>query len=94
MLDRWCGGTSRSRLPSFIRLLKTIRAKERRDPRLHQTWGIQREGRGTQHKSSLNHCQSHGLHSAKATLALECKLLGPIDLKLPMKMRVDPHECQ
>ncbi|KJE75254.1 transposase [Ferrimicrobium acidiphilum] len=33
MLDHWCGGTSRSRLPSFIRLSKTIRTQKRRYPR-------------------------------------------------------------
>jgi hypothetical protein len=57
MLDRWCQRASRSRLPSFIRLSKTIRTQKRRYPRLHQTWGIQREGRGTQHRSPLNDCQ-------------------------------------
>jgi len=30
--------------------------------------------------------RSYGFHSAKATLALVSKLLGPIDLKLPYRM--------
>ncbi|WP_367280688.1 transposase [Ferrimicrobium sp.] len=33
MLDRWCQRASRSRLPSFIRLSKTIRTQKRRYPR-------------------------------------------------------------
>ncbi|MHB1733286.1 MAG: transposase [Ferrimicrobium acidiphilum] len=33
MLNRWCGRASCSRLPSFIRLSKTIRTQKRRYPR-------------------------------------------------------------
>jgi transposase len=83
MLDHWCKRASRSRLPSFVRLSKTIRTH--RDGILASIrLGVSNgrvEGLNTKVRSII--ARSYGFHSAKATLALVMLACGPIDLKLP-----------
>ncbi len=83
LISRWCSRASRSRIPSFTKLSKTIRT---------HTGGIMAaielgvsngrvEGLNTKIRSIIARC--YGLHSAEATLALVMLSCGPIDLKLP-----------
>ncbi|MHB1734814.1 transposase [Ferrimicrobium acidiphilum] len=70
-----------SRPPSFIRLSKTIRT-HREGILASIRLGVSNgrvEGLNTKARSII--ARSYRFHSAKATLALVCKLLGPIDLK-------------
>ncbi|KJF18950.1 transposase [Acidithrix ferrooxidans] len=82
-LDSWCARASRSRIPSFVRLSKTIRIHKAGIMAAIEL-GVSNgrvEGLNNKIRSIIARC--YGLHSAKSTLALVMLSCGPIDLKLP-----------
>ena len=83
LLERWCSRAARSRIVSFVKLSKTIRAHK--DGIMASIeLGVSNgrvEGLNIKVRSIIARC--YGLHSAEATLALVMLSCGPIDLKLP-----------
>jgi transposase len=82
-LDRWCSVASRSRLPAFIRVAKTIR-KFRQGILAAIELGINNaRAEGLNNHVRLITRRAYGFHSARAALALVMLSCGPIDLRLP-----------
>lgn len=82
-LDRWCAKASRSRLPAFVRVAKTIR--KHRDGILTAIHlGINNaRAEGLNNHVRLIIRRAYGFHSATAALALVMLSCGPITLRLP-----------
>ena len=83
LLDRWCAWAQRSRIPGFIALARTIRA--RRDGILAAVRLGLTNARveGLNNRVRLITRRGFGFHSAGAVAALVMLSCGPIDLKLP-----------
>lgn len=82
-LDRWCSVASRSRLPAFIRVAKTIR-KFRQGILAAIELGINNaRAEGLNNHVRLITRRAYGFHFARADLALVMLSCGPIDLQLP-----------
>ncbi|MGH8997608.1 MAG: ISL3 family transposase [Acidimicrobiales bacterium] len=82
-LDRWCSVASRSRLPAFVRVSKTIR-KHRDGILAAIELGINNaRAEGLNNHVRLITRRAYGFHSATAALALVMLSCGPIDLRLP-----------
>ena len=83
LLDRWCSKASRSRLPAFVTVAKTIR--KFRDGILAAIRLGVNNGRaeGLNNHVRLIIRRAYGFHSAKAALALVMLSCGPIELLLP-----------
>lgn len=82
-LDRWCSVASRSRLPAFVRVAKTIR-KFREGILAAIRLGINNaRAEGLNNHVRLITRRAYGYHSAQAALALVMLSCGPIDLQLP-----------
>ncbi|MGH3500586.1 MAG: ISL3 family transposase [Nocardioidaceae bacterium] len=83
LLDRWCSKASRSRLPAFVKVARTIR--RHRDGILAAI----RLGINNARVEALNNHvrlitrRAYGFHSARAALALIMLSCGPIELHLP-----------
>lgn len=88
VLDRWCSKASRSRLPAFIRVAKTIR--NHRDGILAAIGlGINNaRAEGLNNHVRLITRRAYGFHSARAALALVMLSCGPIELRLPHEQGV------
>jgi len=83
LLDRWCAKASRSRLPSFIRVAKTIR-KHRDGILAAIKLGVNNaRAEGLNNHVRLITRRAYGFHSAQAALALVMLSCGPIKLYLP-----------
>ena len=83
MLDRWCAKASRSRLPAFVRVAKTIRT-HREGILAAIRLGINNaRAEGLNGHVRLITRRAYGFHSARAALALVMLSCGPIDLLLP-----------
>ena len=83
LLDRWCSKASRSRLPPFVKVAKTIR--KFRDGILAAIRLKINNGRaeGLNNHVRLITRRAYGFHSPKAALALVMLSCGPIQLHLP-----------
>ncbi|HET7386699.1 MAG TPA: transposase [Nocardioidaceae bacterium] len=82
-LDRWCSVASRSRLPAFVRVAKTIR-KFREGILAAIRLSINNaRAEGLNNHVRLITRRAYGFHSARAALALVMLSCGPIDLRLP-----------
>jgi transposase len=83
LLDRWCSKASRSRLPAFVKVAKTIR--KFCDGILAAIRLGVNNGRaeGLNNHVRLIIRRAYGFHSAKAALALVMLSCGPIELLLP-----------
>lgn len=82
-LDRWCSAASRSRLPAFVRVAKTIR-KFRQGILAAIRLGINNaRAEGLNNHVRLITRRAYGFHSARAALALVMLSCGPIELRLP-----------
>lgn len=82
-LDRWCSVASRSRLPAFVRVAKTIR-KFRQGILAAIRLGINNaRAEGLNNHVRLITRRAYGFHSARAALALVMLSCGPIELRLP-----------
>jgi transposase len=83
LLDRWCSKASRSRLPAFVKVAKTIR--KFRDGILAAIRLKINNGRaeGLNNHVRLITRRAYGFHSPKAALALVMLSCGPIELHLP-----------
>jgi transposase len=83
LLDRWCSKASRSRLPAFVKVAKTIR--KFRDEILAAIRLKINNGRaeGLNNHVRLITRRAYGFHSPKAALALVMLSCGPIQLQLP-----------
>ena len=83
LIDRWCSKASRSRLPAFVTVAKTIR--KFRDGILAAIRLGVNNGRaeGLNNHVRLIIARAYGFHSAKAALALVMLSCGPIELHLP-----------
>lgn len=82
-LDRWCSKATRSRLPAFVRVSKTIR-KHRDGILAAIRLGINNaRAEGLNNHVRLITRRAYGFHSARAALALVMLSCGPIDLHLP-----------
>jgi transposase len=83
LLDRWCSKASRSRLPSFVRVAKTIR-KHRDGILAAIRLGVNNaRAEGLNNHVRLITRRAYGFHSANAALALVMLSCGPITLRLP-----------
>jgi len=83
MLDRWCSKATRSRLPSFVRVSKTIR-KHREGILAAIRLGVNNaRAEGLNNHVRLITRRAYGFHSAQAALALVMLSCGPITLRLP-----------
>ncbi len=83
LLGRFCSRASRSRLPSFVRLAKTIR-KHREGILAAIELGITNARvEALNNKVRLITRRAYGFHSAQAALALIYLTCGPINLTLP-----------
>ena len=82
-LERWCRRASRSRLPAFVKVARTIR--QRMGLILNAIEHGISNGRveGLNTKVRLIVRRAYGFHSAKAALALVMLAAGPITLTLP-----------
>jgi len=82
-IDRWCAKASRSRLPAFVKVAKTIRTH--RDGILTAIClGINNaRAEGLNNHVRLITRRAYGFHSAAAALALVMLSCGPIELHLP-----------
>lgn len=82
-LDRWCAKASRSRLPAFVKVAKTIR-KHRDGILAAIRLGINNaRAEGLNNHVRLITRRAYGFHSARAALALVMLSCGPITLRLP-----------
>lgn len=83
LIDRWCSRASRSRLPAFVKVAKTIR--KFRDGILAAIRLKINNGRaeGLNNHVRLIIRRAYGFHSATAALALVMLSCGPIELHLP-----------
>ena len=82
-LDRWCSVASRSRLPAFVRVARTIR-KHRDGILAAIRLGINNaRAEGLNNHVRLITRRAYGFHSAQAALALVMLSCGPIELRLP-----------
>lgn len=83
LLDRWCSKASRSRLPAFVKVAKTIR--KFRDGILAAIRLGVNNGRaeGLNNHVRLIIRRAYGFHSATAALGLVMLSCGPIELLLP-----------
>jgi transposase len=83
LLDRWCSKASRSRLPAFVKVTKTIR--KFRDGILAAIRLKINNGRaeGLNNHVRLITRRAYGFHSPKAALALVMLSCGPIQMHLP-----------
>ncbi len=83
MLDRWCSKASRSRLPPFVKVAKTIR-KFREGILAAINLGINNaRPEGLNNHVRLITRRAYGFHSAEAALSLVMLSCGPIQLRLP-----------
>jgi transposase len=83
VLDRWCAKASRSRLPAFVKVAKTIR-KYRDGILAAVRLGINNaRAEGLNNHVRLIIRRAYGFHSARAALALVMLSCGPIRLHLP-----------
>ncbi len=83
LLDRWCSKATRSRLPSFVKVAKTIR-KHRDGILAAVTLGVNNaRAEGLNNHVRLITRRAYGFHSAQAALALVMLSCGPITLRLP-----------
>ena len=83
LIDRWCSQASRSRMPAFVKVAKTIRRF--RDGILE---AINRKINNARAEGLNNHVRlitrrAYGFHSPTAALALVMLSCGPITLTLP-----------
>lgn len=86
-LDRWCSAASRSRLPAFVRVAKTIR-KHRDGILAAIRLGINNaRAEGLNNHVRLITRRAYGFHSPQAALALVMLSCGPIELRLPHEPR-------
>lgn len=83
LIDRWISRASRSRLPAFVKVAKTIR--KHRDGLLAAIRLNINNGRaeGLNNVVRLILRRARGFHSAEAALALVMLTCGPITLQLP-----------
>jgi transposase len=83
LIDRWCSRASRSRLPAFVKVAKTIR--KFRDGILAAIRLKINNGRveGLNNHVRLIIRRAYGFHCATAALALVMLSCGPITLRLP-----------
>jgi transposase len=83
LIDRWCSRASRSRLPAFVKVAKTIR--KFRDGILAAIRLGVNNGRaeGLNNHVRLIIRRAYGFHTAQAALALVMLSCGPIELLLP-----------
>jgi len=89
-LGRFCSRASRSRLPSFVRLAKTIR-KHREGILAAIELGITNARvEALNNKVRLITRRAYGFHSAQAALALIYLTCGPINLTLPHETHLHP----
>jgi len=87
LLDRWCSKATRSRLPPFVRVSKTIR-KHREGILAAIELGVNNaRAEGLNNHVRLITRRAYGFHSAHAALALVMLSCGPITLRLPH----EPH---
>lgn len=90
LLGRFCSRASRSRLPSFLRLAKTIR-KHREGILAAIELGITNARvEALNNKVRLITRRAYGFHSAQAALALIYLTCGPINLTLPHETHLHP----
>ena len=90
LLGRFCSRASRSRLPSFVRVAKTIR-KHREGILAAIELGITNARvEALNNKVRLITRRAYGLHSAQAALALIYLTCGPINLTLPHETHLHP----
>ncbi len=83
LLDRWCSKATRSRLPPFVRVSKTIR-KHREGILAAIELGVNNaRAEGLNNHVRLITRRAYGFHSAHAALALVMLSCGPITLRLP-----------
>jgi transposase len=83
LIDRFCSRASRSRLPSFVRLAKTIRKHAQGILAAIRTGINQARIEALNNKARLITRRAYGFHSAHAALALIHLTCGPITLTLP-----------
>lgn len=89
LLDRWCSKASRSRLPSFVQVAKTIR-KHREGILAAIRLGVNNaRAEGLNNHVRLITRRAYGFHSAQAALALVMLSCGPITLRLPHEPSLD-----
>jgi len=83
LLDRWCSQASRSHLPSFVTVAKTIRTHQN-DILTAIRLGVNNaRAEGLNHHVGLITRRTYGFHSPKAALALVMLSCGPIELHPP-----------
>lgn len=83
LIDRWCSKASRSRLPAFVTVAKTIR-KFRDGILAAIRLGVNNaRAEGLNNHVRLIIRRAYGFHSAQAALALVMLSCGPIELLLP-----------
>jgi transposase len=83
LIDRWISRASRSRLPAFVKVAKTIR-KHRDGILAAIRLGINNaRAEGLNNVVRLIFRRARGFHSAEAALALVMLTCGPITLQLP-----------
>ena len=90
LLTRFCSRASRSRMPAFLRLAKTIR--RHRDGILAAVClGVTNaRSEALNNKVRLVTRRAYGFHSAHAALALVMLACGPIELRLPHELHLHP----
>ena len=87
LLDRWIAWAQRSRLPSFVKLQRTIR-KYRDGILAALQLGINNgRSEGLNRKVRSITSRAFGFHSAKAVAAMIMLCCGPIQLRLPYHKR-------
>ncbi len=88
LLTRFCSRASRSRMPSFLRLARTIR-KHRDGILAAVRLGVTNaRNEALNNKVRLITRRAYGFHSAKAALALVMLTCGPIKLQPPHELHL------
>jgi len=83
LLDRWCSKATRSRLPPFVRVSKTIRKHREGILAAIELAVNNARAEGLNNHVRLITRRAYGFHSAHAALALVMLSCGPITLRLP-----------
>ncbi len=83
LLDRWIGWAQRSRLPSFVKVQRTIRQHRQGILDAIRLRRTNARLEGLNQRVRLIHRRAFGFHSASACLALVMLSAGPIELTLP-----------
>lgn len=90
LLGRFCSRASRSRMPAFVRLAKTIR-KHRDGILAAVRLGVTNaRNEALNNKVRLITRRAYGFHSAQAALALVMLTCGPITLQPPHELHLHP----